>query len=52
MKKIYQIPTTSIVNIELTSMIAQSPQMYGKNAESAAMGRRESSTFWDEGEEE
>lgn len=50
MKKTYQNPTIKVVMIETVQMIAQSAQMYGKNATTSAMGRRESS-FFDDDEE-
>ena len=51
MKKIYQIPTTTIVKIETTQMIATSIDMYGKNAEGAGMSRRGNNSVWDDDED-
>ena len=45
MKKIYMIPTTQIVKIQTTQMIAIS--LYGTDATEAAMGR-DGGDFWDD----
>ena len=50
MKKIYQNPTIKVVMIKTERMMVESIQMYGKNATTSAMGRRESSS-WDDDEE-
>jgi hypothetical protein len=52
MKKTYQIPTTTIVKVQVARMIATSSiEVYGKNATSAGMSR-EGNGFWDDEEEE
>ena len=50
MKKIYQIPTTTIVRVQVARMIATSIQMYGVNAESEALSRESDGDFWDDEE--
>lgn len=52
MKKIYQIPEIKIVKIQLPRIMAGSPdaQMYGKNAEGAAMSRQRGGSIWDDEE--
>ena len=47
MKKIYFAPKTDIVKVELSQMIAESIEMYGKNATEGGMSRRGS---WDDDE--
>ena len=51
MKKIYIIPTTKLVKIHTTQMIAVSIQMYATDANSAGMSRRGRDDFWDEEED-
>lgn len=50
MKKIYQIPTTTIVKVQVARMIATSIQMYAADAEDVGMSR-EADGFWDDDEE-
>jgi len=50
MKKTYQIPTTTIVKVQVARMCATSIEMYGVNAESDALSR-ESDGFWEDEEE-
>ena len=40
MKKTYMIPTLKVVKIQPAQVIATSVNMYGSNAEGAAMGRQ------------
>ena len=51
MKKIYMIPTTKLVKIHTTQMIAASIQMYNTNATGAGMSRRDRDDFWDDEED-
>ena len=39
MKKTYQIPTLEVVKIETQKMLAESVQMFGKNATGEGMSR-------------
>ena len=49
MKKIYKTPTTNVVNIELSHMIALST-LGTTEATSGNMSRQDSGSFWDEEE--
>ena len=49
MKKTYFAPETTVVKVEMQQMIAASVEMYGKDANSEAMGR---GGFWDDEEDE
>lgn len=56
MKKIYQIPTTDIANIELQQMIAASEEVTLSNndydGEAKIESRRSDFSVWDDEEEE
>ena len=46
MKKIYMIPTTQVVKIQTTKMIAVS--LYGEDAQGEGMSRRRGRSIWDD----
>ena len=50
MKKTYQIPTTTIVKVQVARMIATSIHMYATDATEAGMSR-EGDGFWEDDEE-
>lgn len=52
MKKIYKNPTTEVVNIQVATIIASSPnaELYGVNATSEGMSRRDRND-WDDDED-
>ena len=50
MKKIYQIPTTTIVKVQVARMIATSIERYATDATDVGMSR-EADGFWDDEEE-
>ena len=47
MKKIYQNPEITVIKMQVTHLCEPSIQTYGKDAESAAMGRR-GGDIWDD----
>ncbi len=50
MKKTYQIPTTTIVKVQVARMIATSIHMYAADAEDVGMSRENDGDFWDDEE--
>ena len=50
MKKIYQIPTTTVMNVELQQMIAESINMGGSYGGGAILSRQGSA--WDDDDDE